>query len=184
MRAILFGVLFCIATLSGRALARADPYPSRAIRLLVPFPPAGITDLSGRIVAEALRAKLGQTFVIENKPGANGVIGLRELLKAEPDGYTLMVGNVGSVVLNYAIDSKASFDPMKDMVPIASTAEYATTMVVNKDVPVNSVQGVRRLRQGAAGPAHLWLDRRGLARQPRHHAADEADRRRHGSRPL
>src|ERR1044071_3672375 len=118
----------------------ADPYPSRPIRLLIPFPPAGITDLSGRIVAEALREKLKQTIVIENKPGALGVIGLRELLRAEPDGYTLMVGNLGSLVLNYALDSKASFDPMKDVVPIAGTAEYATTMVVNKNLPVNSVK--------------------------------------------
>ncbi len=137
MRAIL-SLLFCV-TLSAGALG-ADPYPSRPIRLLVPFPPAGITDLSGRIVAEALRAKLGQNIVIENKPGANGIVGLRELLKADPDGYTLMVGNVGSVVLNYAIDSQAPFDPLKDMVPIASTAEYATTMVVNKSLPVNSLQ--------------------------------------------
>jgi tripartite-type tricarboxylate transporter receptor subunit TctC len=78
--------------------------------------------------------------IIENKPGAMGVIGLRELLKAEPDGYTLMVGNLGSVVLNYALDPKVGFDPMKDMVPIAGTAEYATTMVVNKNIPVNSVK--------------------------------------------
>jgi tripartite-type tricarboxylate transporter receptor subunit TctC len=122
------------------APAAADSYPSRPIKLLIPFPPAGITDLSGRIVADGLRAKLGQPLVIENKPGANGVIGLREMLKADADGYTLMVGNVGSVVLNYALDSKASFDPMKDMVPIAGTAEYATTMVVNKDLPVSSVK--------------------------------------------
>src|SRR3954464_961550 len=131
-------LLFCLV-LSAKAFA-ADPYPTRPIKLLIPFPPAGITDLSGRIVADGLRAKLGQPFVIENKPGANGVIGLKEMLKAEPDGYTLMVGNVGSVALNYAMDPKVGFDPMKDMVPIASTAEYATTMVVNKSVPVNSVQ--------------------------------------------
>jgi tripartite-type tricarboxylate transporter receptor subunit TctC len=87
-----------------------------------------------------LREKFKQPVVVENKPGANGVIGLRELLKAEPDGYTLMVGNVGSLVLNYAMDAKAGFDPMKDVVPIAGTAEYATTMVVNKDIPVNSVK--------------------------------------------
>src|SRR5262245_14518722 len=128
-----------LASLIG-STAAADNYPSRPIKLLIPFPPAGITDLSGRIVAEGLRAKLGQPLVLENKPGANGVIGLREMLKADADGYTLMVGNVGSVVLNYALDSKASFDPMKDMVPIAGTAEYATTMVVNKDLPVNSVK--------------------------------------------
>jgi tripartite-type tricarboxylate transporter receptor subunit TctC len=136
MRGIL-SLIFC-ALFS--VTAAADSYPSRPIKLLIPFPPAGITDLSGRIVADGLRAKLGQPLVIENKPGANGVIGLREMLKADADGYTLMVGNVGSVVLNYALDSKASFDPMKDMVPIAGTAEYATTMVVNKDLPVNSVK--------------------------------------------
>jgi tripartite-type tricarboxylate transporter receptor subunit TctC len=78
--------------------------------------------------------------VVENKPGANGVLGLRELLKADPDGYTLMVGNLGSLVINYAIDAKASFDPMKDVVPIAGTSEYPTAMVVNNKMPVNSVK--------------------------------------------
>jgi tripartite-type tricarboxylate transporter receptor subunit TctC len=131
--ALLFGMLLTATTL-------ADNYPSRPIRLLIPFPPAGITDLSGRIVAEALREKLKQPIIIENKPGANGVIGLKELLRSDADGYTLMVGNLGSLVLNYAMDSKVGFDPMKDVVPIASTAEYATTMVVNKNVPVNSVK--------------------------------------------
>src|SRR4051812_15877407 len=131
-------LLFCVA-LSGSAAA-ADTYPSRPIKLLIPFPPAGITDLSGRLVAEGLRAKLGQPVVVENKPGANGVIGLRELLKSDPDGYTLMVGNLGSLVINYAIDTKAPFDPMTDVVPIAATSEYATAMVVNNKTPVNSVK--------------------------------------------
>src|ERR1044071_4655652 len=137
MRAILS---FLIAVACSAMAHAADPYPSRPIRLLIPFPPAGITDLSGRIVAEGLREKLKQTFVVENKPGANGIVGLKELLKADADGYTLLVGNVGSLVLNYAIDTKAPFDPLKDVVPIAGTAEYATTMVVNKALPVNSVQ--------------------------------------------
>jgi tripartite-type tricarboxylate transporter receptor subunit TctC len=136
MRALLT-LLLCV-TFS--ALAAASDYPNRPIKLLIPFPPAGITDLSGRLIAEGLREKLKQPIIVENKPGAMGVIGLREMLRAPADGYTLLVGNVGSVVLNYAIDSKATFDPMKDMVPIASTAEYATTMVVNKDVPVSSVK--------------------------------------------
>ena len=137
MRAVL---TFCFSVLLSATAFAADPYPSRPIKLLIPFPPAGITDLSGRIVAEALREKLKQPVVVENKPGANGVIGLKELLKADADGYTLMVGNIGSLVLNYAMDTKAGFDPMKDVVPIASTAEYATTMVVTKDLPVNSVK--------------------------------------------
>src|SRR4029077_18506272 len=82
----------------------------------------------------------GQPVIIENKPGANGVIGLREMLKSEPDGYTVMVGTVGSVVIGYAIDANAPFDPARDMVPVAGTAEYATAMVVNKQMPVNSVK--------------------------------------------
>jgi tripartite-type tricarboxylate transporter receptor subunit TctC len=131
-------LLFCVV-LSATTSA-ADNYPSRPIRLLIPFPPAGITDLSGRLVAEGLRAKLGQPVIVENKPGANGVLGLRELLKAEPDGYTLMVGNLGSLVINYAIDTKAPFDPLKDVVPIAGTSEYPTAMVVNNKMPVNSVK--------------------------------------------
>ena len=137
MRAIL-NLLFCVA-FSAAAFA-ADPYPTKPIRLIIPFPPAGITDLSGRLVAEGLRAKLGQPVIVENKPGANGVLGLRELLKSDPDGYTLMVGNLGSLVINYAIDTKASFDPMKDVVPIAGTSEYATAMVVNNKMPVKSVK--------------------------------------------
>src|SRR3954466_6782154 len=127
MRAFL-SLLFCVAL--STAASAADPYPRRPIRLLIPFPPAGITDLSGRLVAEGLRQKLGQPVVIENKPGANGVLGLRELLKSDPDGYTLMAGTVGSVVIGYAIDANAPFDPARDMVPIAGTAEYATAMVV------------------------------------------------------
>ena len=136
MRALL-GFLFCVA-LSASALA--DSYPSRPIRLIIPFPPAGITDLAGRLVAEGLRVKLGQPVIVENKAGANGVVGLRELMKADPDGYTLMMGNVGSLVINYAMDANAPFDPMRDVVPIAGTSEYGTAMIVNNKTPVNSVK--------------------------------------------
>ena len=136
MRALL-GFLFALA-LSASALA--DSYPSRPIRLIIPFPPAGITDLAGRLVAEGLRIRLGQPVIVENKAGANGVVGLRELMKADPDGYTLMMGNVGSLVINYAMDANAPFDPMRDVVPIAGTSEYGTAMIVNNKTPVNSVK--------------------------------------------
>src|SRR5215831_11662441 len=122
------------------AAASAQSFPSRPIRLLVPFPPAGITDLSARLVAEGLRAKFNQPVVVENKPGANGVLGLREMLKAEPDGYTLMAGTLGNLVIGYAIETSPPFDALRDVVPIAGTAEYATAMVVNKQTPVSSVK--------------------------------------------
>lgn len=118
----------------------AEPFPSRPIRLLVPFPPAGIADLSARLVAEGLRAKLNQPVIVENRPGANGVIGLKEMLKAEPDGYTLMIGTVGSVVINYVMDANPAFDPMQDLVAIAGTAEYPAAMVVNNKSPASSVK--------------------------------------------
>lgn len=134
-------ILALLLTLTlGTAAVAAEPYPSHPIRMLIPFPPAGISDLSGRLVTEGLRAKFNQPVIADNRPGANGVLGLKELLKTEPDGYTLMVGNLGSLVINFAIDSKAPFDPMKDVVPIAGTSEYSTTMVVNNKLPVNSVQ--------------------------------------------
>jgi tripartite-type tricarboxylate transporter receptor subunit TctC len=135
MRALLMvlcGVLMSTA-------AAAQTFPSRPIRLIVPFPPAGITDLSARLVAEGLRAKLNQPVIVENKPGANGTLGLREMLKAEPDGYTLAAGTVGNVVIGYAMEANPPFDALRDFVPIAGTAEYATAMVVNTRTPVKSV---------------------------------------------
>jgi len=136
-RTVLFASAAAVAAPSLRA---QSAWPAKPLRIVVPYPPGGSSDIIARAISQPLSDALKQTVIVENKPGANGVLGLRELLKADPDGYTLMVGNLGSLVLNYAMDSKVGFDPMKDVVPIASTAEYATTMVVNKNVPVNSVK--------------------------------------------
>jgi tripartite-type tricarboxylate transporter receptor subunit TctC len=136
MRALL-SLVFCLLL---SAAACAQSFPSRPIRLIVPFPPAGITDLSSRLVAEGLRARFNQLVIVENKPGANGLIGLREMLKAEPDGYTLMAGTMGNVVIGYAMEVNPQFDALRDVLPIAGTAEYATAMVVNNKMPVNLVK--------------------------------------------
>jgi tripartite-type tricarboxylate transporter receptor subunit TctC len=136
MRALL-SLAFCLPL---AASAFAQSFPSRPFRMIVPAPPAGITDLSARLVGEGLRAKLGQPVVVENKSGANGLIGLRELLKAEPDGYTLMAGTMGNFVLGYAMEVNPPFDALRDLLPIAGTAEYATAMIVNTKAPVHSVK--------------------------------------------
>jgi len=136
MRALL-SLAFCVLL---AVSASAQSFPSRPIRMIVPAPPAGITDLSARLVAEGLRVKFNQPVIVENKPGANGVIGVREVLKAEPDGYTLLVGAMGMVVLGYAMEVNPPFDALRDLSPIAGTAEYATAMVVNNNTPVNSVK--------------------------------------------
>ena len=135
---------FCLSLLLVLVAATAAPaaeiYPTHPVRLIVPFPAGGITDLSGRLIAQGLQEKFKQPFVVENKPGANGVIGFHELMKAPADGYTLMMGTVGSVVINIVIDPHPPFDPLHDLTPIANAAEYATALVVNKSMPVNSVK--------------------------------------------
>lgn len=135
---------FCLSLLlvfvAATAAPAAEIYPTHPVRLIVPFPAGGITDLSGRLIAQGLQEKFKQPFVVENKPGANGVIGFHELMKAPADGYTLMMGTVGSVVINIVIDPHPPFDPLHDLTPIANAAEYATALVVNKSMPVNSVK--------------------------------------------
>src|SRR6266851_4088385 len=116
-------LLSLVSCLLISAAAWAQTFPSRPIRMIVPFPPAGITDLSARLVAEGLRAKFNQPVIVENKP----------------DGYTLMAGTVGNLVIGYAIEASPPFDALRDVLPIAGTAEYATAMVVNKATPVNTV---------------------------------------------
>lgn len=138
--------LFCGVTIFVAAIffalqaQSAADYPSRPVRIIVPFPAGGITDLSGRLLAEGLRDKFNQPFIVENKPGGEGVIGYHELAKADPDGYTLMMGTVGSVVINVVMDPNPPFDPLRDLVPIGNAAEYATALVVNNQLPVNTAQ--------------------------------------------
>jgi tripartite-type tricarboxylate transporter receptor subunit TctC len=129
-----------IAVLCVSQAPAAGNYPTHPIRIIVPFPAGGIADLSGRLIAEGLRTKLNQPVIIENKPGAEGVLGFHEMMKAEPDGYTLMMGTVGSVVISIVMDSQPPFDPLHDLVPIANAAEYATALVVNNRLPVNSAR--------------------------------------------
>ncbi len=138
MRVFLLSVLLVIGGLN--AAPAAETYPIRPVRLIVPFPAGGIADLSGRLIAQGLQEKFKQPFVIENKPGGQGVIGFHDMMKAEPDGYTLMMGTVGSVVINIVMDPHPPFDPLRDLMPIANAAEYATALVVNNSMPVNSVK--------------------------------------------
>ena len=116
-----------------------DTYPSRPVTLIVPYAAGGSMDLVSRIVSEGLGTRLGQSVVVDDKPGGNGVIGIREMLKAPPDGYTLQLGSVGANVTPALMQPNYPFDPQKDYVPVAMVAEWSAILVVKKDLPVSTL---------------------------------------------
>lgn len=118
----------------------ADPYPTRTVRLIVAFAGGGVADVMGRLVAQGLQQRLGGTFIVENKPGGDGTIGMGEAIRARPDGYTLLVGGFGGQIIPPLMRDDFPFDVKNDLVKIAMTAEFANVLVVNKDLPVNNVK--------------------------------------------
>jgi tripartite-type tricarboxylate transporter receptor subunit TctC len=120
------------------APAAADDYPSRTIRLIIPFPPGGSNDVVGRIIANQLGQKLGQPVFIDNRAGAGGVVGTDVAAKSAPDGYTLLVISVAHAVDPWIY--KVPFDPIKDFVPVGILGTGTNVLTVNPKVPIHSVQ--------------------------------------------
>ena len=170
--------LSCASAALRLAASAQDNYPSRQVthhRALC----RRRLDRSDRAhAAEGLTARLGQTVIVENKPGGNGVIGIREAIKARPDGYTLLMGAVGANVTPAAVQPNYPFDPLRDYVPVSMVAEWSAILVVKKDLPVDDAAGVRRLCRGAAGRAQLRHHRLRQLRASGQRAVHAADRRR------
>ena len=117
---------------------QAQTFPARAVTVVVPFPPGGGTDTGARILAEQLARRWGQTVVVENKGGAAGQIGADLVAKSKPDGYTLLLGNIGTQAINPALYAKLPYDPDKAFAPISLVAELPLAMMVNPGVPATS----------------------------------------------
>ena len=126
------------AILSGVAAAEAADYPAHPITLVVPYAAGGGNDVIARIVAEKMSASLGQTIVIENRGGAGGTIATRQVAKAEPDGYTLLIAT-SSLAINPSLYPNAGYDPRKDIAPIGLIASSSNVVLVNPSVPVRSI---------------------------------------------
>jgi len=114
-------------------------YPSRPIKVIIPFPPGGPTDILGRIVAQKLGERLGQNVVIDNKPGASGMIGADMVAKSPPDGYTLLV-NASLHVINPSLYEKSRYDAIADFTPLSNLADVPLVLVVNAKTPVQNVK--------------------------------------------
>ncbi len=155
------------AALVGISLgAAAQTYPTRPVTLVVPFPPGGGTDTGARIVAQRLTAKWGQQVVVENKGGAAGAIGADLVAKAKADGYTILMGNIGTQAINPSLYKKLPYDPDKAFAPISLVAELPLAMMVNPQVPARDAKEFIALAKakpgqlsysssGAGGAPHL-----------------------------
>ncbi len=137
MRKALGAIGTCLLLLLGTA-ALADDYPSKPIKLIVPFAPGGSVDIVGRIVAQQLGQDLGQSVVVENRAGAAGNIGFEALARSKPDGYTLGMAS-STMAVNVSLYRTIPFDPLKDFAPISMIALQPNVLMVNPSLPVKSV---------------------------------------------
>ena len=129
---LLHGILVGIFIFSLTSHAQTN-YPNRPIRLIIPFTPGGVTDTSGRYIAEQLSLKLGQQVIADNRPGASGNIGAQMVASAEPDGYTLLLGYAGTLSINPSLFDKIPFDSVKDFAPIGKIGDAILIVVANND---------------------------------------------------
>lgn len=137
-------------TLPHYALAQAA-YPNKPIRLVVPFVPGGVTDTSGRLIADQLSKRLGQQVIVDNRPGASGNIGTQLVATSPPDGYTLVLAFDGTMVINPHVFEKTPFDTVRDFSPVGKIGDAVIILVANPAVPVKTLQDVIALSKSQAG---------------------------------
>ena len=147
IRFLLLGACMVFAA----AAAKAADYPSRPIRLIVPFPPGGITDIMSRAVAARLSASLGEPIVVDNRAGASGVIGAGLASRAAPDGYTLMMGNISTLGINSAIIKDMPYDPVKSFTPVSMVAVQPLIVAVSPGTPATNMAELVALAKSKPG---------------------------------
>jgi tripartite-type tricarboxylate transporter receptor subunit TctC len=144
----LASVIFAAA--AGKAMAA---YPDKPIKLVVPYPPGGASDVVARVLSEKLTTRLGQSVIVENRPGANGLIASQYVAQATGDGYTLLVANVGPTAVNPSLYKSLPYDPVKDFTPISMTTVFPIMLVTGADSSINSVADL--IKKAKAEPGKL-----------------------------
>lgn len=143
----------CMALLCAMSAsdAAAPPYPSRPVHLVIPYPPGGSADILGRLVGKALQAQLGQSVVVDNRPGAGTIIGARYVANAEPDGYTLLMGTVSSNAMTPAVNGKAGYDPVTSFTPVAGLASMPFVLLTRPTLHVKTFAEFLKLAKARPG---------------------------------
>ncbi len=147
----------------------AQSYPSAPVRVIIPFPPGQATDVIGRLVSQRLTDALGRQFIIDNRPGAGGIIGAEAVAKATPDGYTLLVSASGTMVINPSLYRKLSYDPLKDYEPVSLLGLIPLVVVAHPSLPTKTIKDLvalaranpGKLNYGSSGPGtaqHLAME--------------------------
>jgi len=149
----LVGATGGIAALAPRTARAQSGWPSKPIRLVVPFVAGGSSDIVARSVVQRMQAALGQNVVVDNKPGANGAIAAAEVVRAPPDGYTFMVGSIGTFAINAALYPKLSYDPVKDLDPLTLAVVTPNVLVAGTRFPANDVKSL--IAYAKANPGRL-----------------------------
>ena len=154
-----FARLACAAALLALFVssAPAQNYPARQITLVVPFAPGGPADFLGRLIGLKMGEDLGQQVVIDNRPGANTIIGAQAVAKAAPDGYTLLMAIDGTLVMNPFLYSKLAYDPFKDFVPVSLVALVPSAVVGNINIPVSSIKDLVEQEKAKPGTFQIGI---------------------------
>ncbi len=118
--------------------ATAQSYPDRPVKIIVPIGPAGSYDIVGRLLADQLSRRLGQSVVVENRPGAGTIVGTQSVINSPADGYTLLVGGLSNIVFNAGLYQKLPYDPLNDLVPVALVFNISYTLIGRKDLPYST----------------------------------------------
>jgi len=142
-------MLLCASAASQPAGKTADDFPSKPIRLIVPFAPSGVSDIIGRVIATGMAEALGQTVVVDNRPGASGSIGSDAVARAAPDGYTLLLSSLSTVAISPNFLTSVPYDPVRDFTAIGGVATTPNILVVNPELPAASLSELIGYAKGA-----------------------------------
>lgn len=165
LRRALPALVLASGVLAGADVA-AQSYPQKPIRFVVPFAPGGTTDILARLIGQRLPQPLGQSVVIENRPGANGSVGSEIVAKSPPDGYTIIMGYLGSLAINPNLHARLPYDPVRDFAPVTLAASTTQAIVAHPSLPVRSARELIALARtrpgqityasaGIGAPSHL-----------------------------